>query len=133
MIDEQSFLISMETPYLGSQDLNREGVTVLYQSDSDSSDDDDNQDDNSGKGKRRKWSPFRIIETADMGNRGCECEHCAKLGLIVKGTRYREYDDVDPNGEPPNRDHFFSLLDRTIGGFSLKERVLGKDLISKRT
>jgi hypothetical protein len=76
--------------------------------------------------KCRKWSPIRMLETADMGNRGCECDQCAQLGVMEKQTRYREYDDVDLNGDPPNRNHFFSLADHAVGGISLKERAFGK-------
>jgi hypothetical protein len=129
MIDEQSFLLSFDTPFMGSQDLRMEGVRVVHFHDSDSESSSDDRDDrsiNSERPSRRKRFPFRMRETADMGNRGCECDQCTELGMIVKQTRYRDYDDVDPNGEPPNRDHFFSLLDRAVGAFSLKERVFGE-------
>ena len=117
MVDHQSFIPFRETPYLGSQDLQSEVVRAYQTSSSESSGKEEGRDNSIWiQKKRRKLSPFRMLETADMGNRGCECNQCAQLGVMVKQARYREYDDVDLNGDPPNRNHFFSLADRAVGG-----------------
>jgi len=127
MIDEQSFILALETPFLGGNDLRQDGMSVIYDSDSESSDESSDDQREIIARKVHKRSPFMKHDTAYMGNRGCECDQCTKLGVLVKQTRYREYDDVDPNGEPPNTDHFFSLCGRSVGGFYLKERVFGKN------
>lgn len=62
-----------------------------------------------------------------MINRGCECENCIKLESNSKRATFRHYDEVDPKGPPPgDQNHFFSLCEREICAFALKERSFGK-------
>jgi len=69
-----------------------------------------------------------------MINRGCECDSCIKLDPENKKTTFRQYDDVDPKGKPPgDTQHFFSLCDRSVYAFALKERSFGKSLCSADT
>jgi hypothetical protein len=136
MVDAQSFLFSFNTPFLGSRDLLMDGIRLsrYHDSGSESSSDEDSDDQSVSKSRpnRRRKAPLAVLRgSAGMGNRGCECDECMNQEVMVKQTRYRDYDEVDPNGDPPNRDHFFSLCDRVVGAFALKERAFGKSFCQK--
>ncbi|KAH8903522.1 P-loop containing nucleoside triphosphate hydrolase protein [Coniochaeta sp. PMI_546] len=59
-------------------------------------------------------------------SQGCECEACSKLERDVttgQNTTYRHYDGIEPSDDPPvDKQNFFSLCDRSVFAFALKER-----------
>lgn len=78
--------------------------------------------------RRPRPSKLRSRTRRDV-DRGwcCECDKCIEREDVPRGNTYREYDDVDPAVVPGNRDHFFSLMDRDVLAFALKERKFGTE------
>jgi len=131
MVDFLSWATELVSPH---SSLRRELRGDFKEAESDSDSDSGNRnahdsDSDADLPRRARKRTLRLRQQdsrESMNSRGCECEECAKVGAVkkVKAT-YRHYDDVDPNGDPPNQDHFFSLCDRDVLAFSLKDRAFG--------
>ena len=65
-------------------------------------------------------------DEAATGTSGCECEKCSAKRDTRRQAFFQDYDEVDPKGEPPNRDNFFFLMPEFIPAFILNERTWGK-------
>ena len=81
-----------------------------------------------GRDRRRRREGRRIrLERAGISKGwSCQCENCVGKEATRHGTTFSEYNDVDPKGNPPNRQHFFFLLDRDVPAFSLRDREFGE-------
>ncbi|KAG9242578.1 hypothetical protein BJ878DRAFT_163156 [Calycina marina] len=72
-----------------------------------------------------QWIPNDDVdgEEAGTGTSGCECEKCKDNRSARPPGLFQEYDEVDPEDDPPNRENFFFLMPRLAPSFILYERT----------
>jgi hypothetical protein len=97
-------------------------------SDSESGCDDGSDGDRRGpSGKSgRRFRRLRLERPSIGKGWSCECENCLGREDTSHSITFYNYDSVDPQGEPPNKDHYFFLCDRNVPAFSLRDREFGK-------
>lgn len=113
--------------------INRRSNLEIGDIDSDSDSDGNDEDSSNESGRRPTRKKIGFRERREIGKScGCECEDCIDRDETKRRISYRDYDDVDPKGHPPNEKHFFLLCNRDVLAFALKERAFG-DYCPKHT